>query len=75
MEKQSMLTFGELTKNLLYVKIIYNGKLIYDDTTDEGETIKHLHEIERSYDKKKVYEMTIKVINFHHCELIIEGEE
>ena len=72
--KDSKLTFGELTENLAYIKIIWNKEIIYDDEIGD-ETPEHLHEIENKYKDKIVYEMNIKVTQFHHCILTIKGEE
>lgn len=71
--KDSELTFGELTENLNFIKIIYNDEIIFDDL-DGDETLEHLHEIENKYKDKIVYEMNIKVTQFHHCILKIKGE-
>lgn len=71
--KDSSITFGELTDHLAYIKIIYNGKIIYDDVTGD-ETPEHLHEIENKYKNKIIYEMNVKITQFHHCILNIKGE-
>ena len=71
--KISSITFGELTENLTYIKIIYNGEVIYDNMTGE-ETLEHLTEVGEKYNDKIVYEMNIKICQFHHCILTIEGE-
>ena len=69
----SELTFRELTENLAFIKIIYNGEVIYDDMTGE-ETLEHLNEVLDTYENKCIYEMNIKVVEFHHCILTIKGE-
>ena len=74
MDKSSALTFKDLTENLNYIKIIYNNEIIYDDTTEQGESLEHLHNIEAHYAKKKIYKMIIDVVHFHHCILTIIGE-
>ena len=69
----STVTFEELTRNLAFVKIIYNGKTIYDDVVGE-ETPEHLLQIQKEYANKVVYRMKIKIVHFHHCILNIKGE-
>lgn len=73
-KKVSELTFEELTENLAYVKIIYNGKLIYNDENGK-ETLAHLLKIKSEYKDKIVYKISIKVVDFHHCILKIKGEK
>lgn len=73
MKKYSSLTFGELTENLAYIKIIYNGKVIYDDETG-NETFEHLKQIEDGYKNKVIYKMNVIVTHYHHCILKIKGE-
>ena len=75
MRRCSELTFDELTANLAFVKVIYNGKVIYDDTTDEGETPYSLYSMRVLYGKKIVYSMKVDVVDFHHCVLTIKGEK
>ena len=74
MKRCSSLTFNDLIENLNFVKIIYNKEVIYDDLCGE-ETIEHLNEVINSYCDKIIYEMKIKVVDFHHCILTIKGEE
>lgn len=69
----SELTFYELTKDLPFIKVIWNGKIIYDDTTD-AEPIS-LDPLYKEYGKKIVYGMKLKVVSYHHCELDIRGEK
>jgi len=94
MSKQiSELTFNELTKDLAYVKVIWNGKVIFDDQldawfpsdkefykfygrkyVDSHFGLKGLEYIKEHYGEKHVYSMYMRVVDFHHCELYIEGE-
>ena len=71
--KQSELTFGELTENLAWIKIIYNGEVIYDDYDGE-ETVESARKIEETYANKIVYRMDVRIIGWHHCVLTIRGE-
>lgn len=73
MKNYSSLTFAELTKDLAFIKIKYNGEVIYDDLVGQ-ETIDHLKEIQTAYANKKIYTMKIKVVQGHHCILNIKGE-
>ena len=90
MKTRSTLTFGELTKNLAYIKVVWNGKVIFDDDIDNCEECKSfyskklldqitgingLNYIQEKYKDKKVYSMYMSVVEFHHCELYIEGEK
>lgn len=68
------LTFGELTENLGYVKVYWNDKLVYDD--EEGDrTFEEFENFKKDYDNKFVYEMSIKIVQWHHCILKVRGEE
>lgn len=71
--KQSELTFGELTENLAWIKIIYNGEVIYDDYDGE-ETVESVRRIEEAYKDKIVYRMDVRIVDWHHCILTIRGE-
>ena len=74
MKKCSTLTFGEITENLAYIKVIWNGQCIYDDECG-NETFEHLKQIKKDYRDKVIDEMNIKMVQFHHCILNIKGEE
>lgn len=71
--KDSSITFRELTEPLAYIKIIYNGKIIYDDEVG-NETREHYEQMKEEYKNKIIYEMNIKITQFHHCILKIKGE-
>ena len=71
--KQSELTFGELTENLAWIKIIYNGEVIYNDY-DREETVESVRGIEEAYKDKIVYRMDVRIVDWHHCILTIRGE-
>lgn len=75
MRRCSEVTFDELTANLAFVKVVYNGKTIYDDTTDEGETPYSLYSMRVLYGKKIVCSMKVDIVDFHHCVLTIKGEK
>lgn len=55
-----------------FIRIVWNGKEIYNDETASKKTI---HLIEQTYGSKIVYSMYVQIVQFHHCELYIEGEE
>ena len=87
---RSELTFKEVTQNLGYIKVVWNGELVFDDTMFlfcddlEGQFgkkyckthfgIDGLNYFQKHYNDKKVYSMYMTVVDFHHCELYIEGE-
>ena len=73
-KKQSELTFKGLTENLSYIKVYWNDKLVYDD--EEGEiTLEELENFKKLYNNKLVYEMDIKIVQWHHCILKVKGEK
>ena len=65
----STLTFNELTEQLLYVKVIWNHKVIYDDGTSED-----LEQLKKEYGNKIVYKMLVIPVYGHHCIVKIKGE-
>lgn len=69
----STLTFKDLTKHLNYIKVIWNDKKIYDD--DEINSYQDFLDFERKIKDKIIYSMNIIVVEFHHCILVIQGEE
>ena len=72
MTNNSTLTFNDLTQNLPFIKVSWNGIVVYDDTAEPGEY--DLGSFFLVYGDKVVYEMDVKVVDFHHCEIIIIGE-
>ena len=71
--KNSELTFKDLTKDLLYVQVWWNGKKVFDDF--EGETtLNELYQFEEKYGGKIVYSMYVEVVEFHHCIVKVKGE-
>ena len=73
-KKQSELTFKNLTENLSYIKVYWNDKLVYND--EEGEsTLEELENFKKFYDNKIVYEMNVKIVQWHHCILKIKSEK
>jgi len=76
MERDSELTFKDLTENLAYTEVKWNGKTIWkDDPYDDGESLDALYDMQSKYNSKIVYEMNIKVVMYHHCILDIKGED
>lgn len=76
MIKQSSLTFKDLTENLAYTEVKWNGKTIWKDNPDDnGESLDAMHDMQAKYNNKIVYEMNIKIVMHHHCVLDIKGEE
>ena len=88
-ELTSDLTFNDLTKDLAYIQVYWNGHLIYDDPILDNDTLEKeftkkyrdthfgvsgLKYIQRNYGHRKVYQMNIIVTEFHHCILSITGE-
>ena len=72
--KNSKLRFKELTDGLNYIKVMWNGKIVYDDYYGDS-SIEDLRNFENKYEDKVVYSMYIEVVEFHHCTLEVEGEE
>lgn len=73
MKNNSELTFNKLTKDLGFVKVWWNGKLIFDDTCDLP--LVDLNTVYEEYGNRYVYSMKIKVVESHHCEVKIKGEK
>ena len=69
----SEITFGEVADTLAFVKVKWNGKIVYDDK--KIESIANFGAFEDKYYDKKIFEMKIKIVQFHHCEIEVEGEE
>ena len=54
-----------------YIKLTWNGEVVYDDNTAlDGE----IEKVEETYRDRLVYEMKVNVVDFHHVELDIVGE-
>ena len=76
MPQESNLTFNEITGNLPWIKVVWNGQVVYDDTIDANRaTIDDYNYVQKHLGDKKVYSMKIVVVQYHHCELYVEGEE
>lgn len=84
MKRYSELKFKDLVKNASFVKIIWNKEVIYDDYSyldgdftynRDGETVEHLNEVKKKYGNKYVYELTIKIVEGHHCIINVKGEK
>ena len=73
-KRKSALTFKELTESLAYVKVIWNGKVVYDDEFGEG-TPEDLENFQIEYNGKVVYGGKFEITGFHHIILDIEGED
>ena len=70
---KSALTFKEFTENLGYIKVIWNGKVVYDDEFGDG-TIEDLENFKLKYDNKIIYSGKFMIEDFHHTILDIKGE-
>lgn len=69
----SELTFKDVVpKDLGWIKIIWNNKVIYDDELG-NETLESTQRIEQLISNKKVYSLKLTVVQFHHCILDIQG--
>ena len=84
MRIHSEIKFKEIIKNLSFVKIIWNNKVIYDDYSylggdftynEDGETLEHLCEVRAIYGNKYIQNVSIKVVEGHHCILKVKGED
>ena len=85
----SEITFNDIKDTFAFIKVVWNGKVIFDDGYDNGEYdlygitkswlkkhtgINGLHYIEEKYGNKKIYSFYAMVVAGHHFELYIEGE-
>lgn len=88
MKRYSELTFKDLIDSPfgLFVKIFWNGTVIYDDNLsgqiDLPENYLKTHSgkegleyIKRQYCGRKIYSVYIHVVHVHHTILFIEGED
>lgn len=88
-QRYTELTFGEVTENLNYIKVVWNGTVIFDDSLADVENTSHYSKsylnkvtgiegityVTEHYYNKKIYSMYMRVVASHHCELYIEGEK
>ena len=84
MERYSEITFEEFSKDLAYTKVVWNGTMIWDDNLIPDDYppeiarrltgIDGLHYIKKVFGPKKIYSAYVRIVNFHHCELYVEGE-
>ena len=73
---ETSLTFEDLTRNLAYIKVVWNHKVVFDDTNPKVEvTLEDFTRFRAEFGNKFVYEMKVKVVQFHHCILFIKGEK
>lgn len=73
-KNKSELTFKEFAENLGYIKVIWNGKVVYDDEFGDG-TLEELENFQLKYNNKIIYSGRFIVEDFHHIILDIKGEE
>lgn len=69
----------EKTNNLSPVKIIFNGIVLYNDYDDEGDgeceiPLNVVPERLWQFDHYVVTSINIKIVQFHHSIIIIQGE-
>lgn len=72
--KESSVTFKEATEGLAYVKVLWNGKKVFDDYYDCA-SLEDLRNFENKYNEKIVYSMYVEVVDFHHYIIEVEGED
>lgn len=73
-KNKSELTFKEFAENLGYIKVIWNGKVVYDDEFGDG-TLEELENFKLKYNNKIIYSGIFIVEDFHHIILDIKGEQ
>lgn len=71
----SEITFGELAKDLCFSKVIWNGKVVFDDDEIAADPKVSLKKLYERYSHRYVYDMRIHIVAGHHCELEVEGEK
>lgn len=69
MINDSAITFIELTKGIHYYSVIWNGELVYDNTS-----IFDLWAFQSEYQHKIVYHMCVDIIEGSKIVLQVEGE-
>lgn len=81
----SEVTFNDIKDAFAYIKVIWNGDVIFDDDLDSdiGTKVSYIKThsgqtgikyIEENYGNRKIYSLYARVVDFHHFELYIEGE-
>lgn len=81
----SQITFNDIKDTFAYIKVVWNGDVIFDDDLDSdiGTKVSYIKThtglsgikyIEEKYGNKKIYSLYARVVDFHHFKLYIEGE-
>ena len=73
MKNNSRVTFNELARNINWVRVIWNDKVIYDDE-NLSTNKKLLNKLYERYGNRFVYSMQVNVVDIHHVELNVKGE-
>ena len=82
---RSEVTFNDIKDAFAYIKVVWNGEVIFDDDLDSdiGTKVSYIkthtglsgiNYIEEKYGNRKIYSLYARVVEFHHFELYIEGE-
>ena len=82
---RSEVTFNDIKDTFAYIKVVWNGDVIFDDDLDSdiGTKVSYIKThtglsgikyIEEKYGNKKIYSLYARAVEFHHFELYIEGE-
>ena len=69
----STTTFNEVVGKMNFVKVIWNGKVVFED--GERTTDKDVREFKEKYGNKIVYEINAKIVEFHNYIFEVRGEE
>jgi hypothetical protein len=72
--RNSRLRFKDLFEDTGYIKVFWNGDLVYDDECVDT-SIEDLYAFQNKYDSKIVYSFRATVVQFHHVILYIKGEK
>lgn len=73
----SEVTFRQAVNSFAYIAIKYNNKIIYDDSwwdEDHWESVESINTMLEEYGNKKIYYMSVEIVEFHHAVIHIEGE-
>lgn len=73
-KNKSEFTFKEFAENLGYIKVIWNGKVVYDDEFGDA-ILEELEKFQLKYNNKIIYKGKFEVADFHHIILNIKGED
>jgi hypothetical protein len=76
-KRYSELKFKDFSEFKNFVKLTWNGKVVFDDMSDDPLLCSKevCEQVSKKYGEKAVYSMFVQVVSIHHTALVVEGEE